>query len=116
MIYVILFFAIVVIILGFWLLRVREYSKKQAAEQDRLLNELHRKEDSIRLLEAWQKEYKEIKDDESKKAAEIAEAESDEDVMGSVRDIVARNNERVQNDKKRNSAAARTRKDGAAGA
>lgn len=116
MIYVILFFAVVVVILGFWLLRVREYSKKQAAEQARLLNELHRKEDSLRLLSQWQQEYKEMKDAEKEQAAAINAAESDEDVMSSVHDIVARNNERVPDKQKRGLAAAGSGKDGATGA
>lgn len=116
MIYVIIGLVLAVVVLGFWLAHLVREIRQKDAEYKKVLEELRMKEDSLRLLKEWQKEHKEIKDAETQKAAEIAGAENDEEIMDSVRDIVARNNERVQNDKKRNSAAAHSGKDGAAGA
>lgn len=95
--YILSLFAVIVMMAGviYALMRDRTTQKKEIQS---LQNQLNSARENVRQLSEYIKNSDKIRQDEKQIAEKIKEAKTDEEVHNIINDIIALNNNRVQND------------------
>lgn len=99
MITVILIFIAVIVIMGGVIYCLIRDSKKQKDEIKELKNIINSEKKNLEQLSEYITKLDNIRQDEKELADKIKEAKTDEELQKIINDIVALNNNRVQNDK-----------------
>ena len=94
---ILIMFAVIVIMGGIIYALIRD-RKAQKKEIHSLNNELNSARENVRQLSEYIKNSDKIRKEEKEIAEKIKEAKTDEEVHNIINDIIALNNNRVQND------------------
>ncbi len=95
--FILVLFAIIVTMGGIIWVYVKK-SREQKREIESLKNEINSAKENVRQLSDYIKNNDKIRKEEKEIAEKIKEAKSDEEVHNIINDIIALNNNRVQND------------------